>query len=49
MDDDYFIGKPINKNEFFYEEKGEVFPALITSDYYEMNKEEIQKKLKDIK
>ena len=48
MDDDYFIGKPINKNEFFYEEKGEVFPALITSDYYEMNKEEIQKKLKDI-
>ena len=48
MDDDYFIGKPINKNEFFYEEKGEVFPALITSDYYEMNKEEIQKKIKDI-
>ena len=48
MDDDYFIGKPINKNEFFYEEKGEVFPALITSDYYEMNKEEIQKKLNNI-
>ena len=48
MDDDYFIGKPINKNEFFYEDKGEVFPALITADYYEINKEEIQMILKQI-
>ena len=48
MDDDYFIGKPINKNEFFYEDKGEVFPALITADYYEINKEEIQIILKQI-
>ena len=48
MDDDYFIGKPINKNEFFYEDKGEVFPALITADYYEINKEEIQTILKQI-
>ena len=48
MDDDYFIGKPINKNEFFYEDKGEVFPALITADYYEINKEEMQTILKQI-
>ena len=48
MDDDYFIGKPINKNEFFYEDKGEVFPALITADYYEINKEEMQSILKQI-
>ena len=23
----------------FYEEDGEIYPALITSDYYEMNKD----------
>ena len=39
MDDDYFIAKPINKDEMFYEEDGEIYPALITSDYYEMNKD----------
>ena len=38
MDDDYFISQKINKNEFFYEEKGEVFPALVTSNYYEIEK-----------
>ena len=38
MDDDYFIGQPINKNEMFYEDNGKIYPAIITSDYYEMNK-----------
>ena len=38
MDDDYFIANPINKNEMFYEENGEVYPAIITSDYYEIEK-----------
>ena len=46
MDDDYFIAKKINKNELFYEENGQILPALITSDYYELEKEKLQQKLK---
>ena len=38
MDDDYFIGGELNKNDFFYEENGTILPALVTSDYYEINK-----------
>ena len=45
MDDDYFIGQPLNKEDFFYEENGIILPALVTSDYYEMNKEKLKKKL----
>ena len=47
MDDDYFIAGKLNKNDFFYEEKGKIFPALVTSDYYEMNKEKLEYKIKD--
>ena len=49
MDDDYFIAKPISKNELFYEENGEIFPAIITSDFYEMNKQLIIQQLEEIK
>ena len=45
MDDDYFIGQPLNKEDLFYEENGIILPALVTSDYYEMNKEKLKKKL----
>ena len=45
MDDDYFIAKPIDKNEMFYEENGQIYPALITSDYYEMDKNSITKEI----
>ena len=45
MDDDYFIAKPLNKNDFFYEENGKVYPALVTSDYYEMDKNNLNKEL----
>ena len=38
MDDDCFIGKPLKKSDFFYEENGTIYPSLITSDYYEMDK-----------
>ena len=48
MDDDYFIGKPLNKSNFFYEENGQVYPALITRDYYEMSKEFLQRKIEVI-
>ena len=49
MDDDYFIAKPINKNEMFYEENGEVYPAIITSDFYEMKKDIIIQQINDLK
>ena len=49
MDDDYFISyfiaQPLNKSDFFYEEDGKILPYLITNEYYEMNKEELQNKL----
>ena len=38
MDDDNFIAKPLQKSDFFYEENGKVYPCLITSDYYEIDK-----------
>ena len=46
MDDDYFIGGELNKNDFFYEENGTILPALVTSDYYEINKEELKLRMK---
>jgi hypothetical protein len=30
MDDDYFIGRPLNKSQFFYEDNGKIFPLLLT-------------------
>ena len=48
MDDDYFIGKPLKKSNFFYEENGQVYPALITRDYYEMSKSALQTKVNEI-
>ena len=48
MDDDCFIGKPLLKSNFFYEENGEVFPASITGDYYELNKKALDTALKPL-
>ena len=44
MDDDYFIARPINKSEMFYEENGKIFPAIITTDYYELDKNILSQK-----
>ena len=44
MDDDYFIGKPLKKSNFFYEENGQVFPSIVTRDYYELSKNDLQMK-----
>ena len=46
MDDDCFIGKTLKKSDFFYEENGKVYPCLITSDYYEMDRMALEEKLK---
>ena len=35
MDDDYFIGKPLKKTDFFYVENGKVVPAIIASIFKE--------------
>ena len=45
MDDDCFIAKPLKKAELFYEENGKIYPNIITSDYYEMDKIVLHKKL----
>ena len=43
IDDDYFIGKPLNKSDFFYVDNGKVFPSIITRNFYELTKEYVEK------
>ena len=33
MDDDYFIGKPLNKSDLFYVEDKKVYPAIINTNF----------------
>ena len=42
MDDDYFINAPLNKSDFFYEENNQIFPLMITNDYYLMDERKIR-------
>ena len=42
MDDDYFIAQPLSKSDFFYEEKGKVFPYLISTEYSELDEDELK-------
>ena len=48
MEDDYFIGKKLEKIDFFYYDVKEkkVFPYLINTNFFEMDKEKIFKKQK---
>ena len=50
MDDDYFIGKPINKSQFFYydEEEKKVVPSVATDSINELNKDEVVKEYKKL-
>ena len=48
MDDDYFIGQPLKKSDFFYEYQGEIYPFLITDCFKEMNKTELEEKQENI-
>jgi len=43
MEDDYFIGKPLNKTDFFYfdEKKRKILPFLLTSEFDVMNSSSI--------
>ena len=50
MEDDYFIGKPLKKSDFFYYDNKEnkIYPYVINTIFTEMNKKEIlfnQKKM----
>ena len=49
MDDDYFIGKPLKKTDFFYVENGKVVPAIIATKYVEETESHINKDLKSYK
>ena len=40
MDDDYFIGQPLSKSDFFYEENEKIYPYLISTEYSELDDED---------
>ena len=42
MDDDYFINAPLKKSDLFYEENNQIFPLMITNDYYLMEERKIK-------
>ena len=42
MDDDYFIGRPLNKSHFFYEDKGKIYPLILIETFQEMNKTKLE-------
>ena len=46
MEDDFFIGKPLKKKDFFYYdiETKKVLPFVITKYFFEMNKKEVLRK-----
>ena len=46
MDDDCFIGRKLEKSDFFYVKSGKVVPAIITSNFLKINKEDIQNNYK---
>ena len=50
MDDDYFFGKPIKKTQFFYydETQKKVIPSIVTDDFTEMVKKDIDNEYKKI-
>jgi hypothetical protein len=43
MEDDFFIGKPLNKSDFFYydEKEKKVLPYILTSNFEEINKKKL--------
>ena len=49
MDDDYFIGKPLKKSDFFYVENGKVIPAIIAKVFKEETEDHLLSVLNDLK
>ena len=46
MDDDCFIGKKLEKNDFFYVKHGKVSPLIVTANILKIDKENVDKNLK---
>ena len=49
MDDDYFIGKPLKKSDFFYVENGKVIPAIIAKVFKEETEDKLLSVFNDLK
>ena len=49
MDDDYFVGKPLNKSDFFYVENNTVLPAIINTNYEIITYNLVTKELSNLK
>ena len=49
MDDDYFIGNPLKKSDFFYVKDGEVAPAIVSTNYAELSKNIINARYNSLK
>ena len=47
MDDDYFIGQPLKKSDLFYEQKGKIYPYIISTKYFQLKLEELKNKYMD--
>ena len=43
MDDDYFIGKPLNKTDFFYVKNKKVLPLITNTKFLKLNKRYVEK------
>ena len=50
MEDDFFIGKPLKKQDFFYydEKEKEISPYILTNYFNEMNKTEINNEFNNL-
>jgi hypothetical protein len=42
MDDDYFIGKKLEKSDFFYVEKGKVVPSIVSSNFLKIEQKSVE-------
>ena len=49
MDDDYFIGAPLKKSDFFYVNNNKVIPSIITSNFIEIDEHNIRKYYNSLK
>ena len=46
MDDDYFIGKKLEKNDFFYVKNGKVVPLITNANFIKVDRASVKKNLK---
>ena len=49
MDDDFFIGKPLKKTDFFCVKDGKVVPLIITNRFYSVGENRVKYKIKNFK